>query len=102
MTAITKTAPIRKFIDTQTRKVSKAWISNSALYEMFVRWMTWDPRLIESVKKFISYQCFARSLGHDLKIPTVRRWIEGRQVYGRHLWPLESIRKSLNFGVDFI
>lgn len=90
---------IRTFIDSQTRKVSKAWISNSALYAAFVQWVPWKPRL---VRKFVSYQSFARFLGHTLKIPTVRRWVEGRQVYGRRLWPLKEIREKLNFGVDYL
>lgn len=86
---------IFEFIDSQTRSVSRAWISNDALYKAFLRWI---PRGL----KLISFQAFSRYLGHGLKILNVRHWIDGHQIYGRQLWPLEEIREGLNFGSDYL
>lgn len=88
---------IREFIETNTRQVSLSWISNDALYFVFTQIQKY-----ETLDDVIPHQAFSRFLGHDLGLKNVRRWVGGRQIYGRRLWPLEEIREKLNFGIDFI
>jgi len=89
---------MQTFLDTQTREVSLSWISNRALYDAFLRWAPWNVQL---ARKLVPYQSFARFLGHNLCLANVRRWVQGKQVYGRRLWPLQEIREKIEFGVDY-
>lgn len=93
---------IREFIEGQTRQVSRAWISNQALYMSFLRWMEVKGWRLKPIMALISFQSFGRFLGRTLKIPNIRHWIDGRQIYGRQLWPLEEIRQHLAMGIDYL